>query len=358
MARPSLIFFCELAADELVMLFNRPDVTAQIAALHAGIALAMPDLSAERASIVRQLTDQGIPVIGWLLLPREQGYWFNVQNYPHALAAYQRFHQWATAEKLQFAGVGLDIEPSVNAAGEEEIPGVLAFVYRRWQSSSDVLYPAAQPAYRDLVSNIRHDGYVVYAYQIPLIIDDRRAKTTILQRLLSIVDLPVDHEVLMCYSSLLPLEVLRSDLNGALVGSYGIHADGLAIGSTGGIADPETGVCAPQLSWQSFTRDLQIAAKFVPTLHIYSLEGCVEQGWLEKLGTVNWDEVPHIPLVDRMIIDSTRNVLAVLLFSSRFGLATVGWIGWLAAAYLFVRYRSPRLLRLLQRKRPAIGDRA
>ncbi len=64
--------------------------------------------------VVRQLNEAGIPVTAWLLLPKEQGYWFNLDNIPQAIARYADFKAWTEENALQWAGVGIDIEPDFN----------------------------------------------------------------------------------------------------------------------------------------------------------------------------------------------------------------------------------------------------
>jgi hypothetical protein len=58
-------------------------------------------------------------------------------------------------------------------------------------------------AYRALVERIRADGWRVENYQFPMIADERRAGSTLLQRL-ALVDVTTDREVWMLYSSFLP----------------------------------------------------------------------------------------------------------------------------------------------------------
>jgi len=40
---------------------------------------------------VRRLNAAGVPVVAWLLLPKEQGYWFNAENSGYALDRYEHF---------------------------------------------------------------------------------------------------------------------------------------------------------------------------------------------------------------------------------------------------------------------------
>src|ERR671933_548582 len=59
----------------------------------------------------------------------------------------------------------------------------------------------ARAPYTDLVERIRADGYPVENYQFPLIADERWAGSTLLQRLMGLVDLRTDREVWMLYTS-------------------------------------------------------------------------------------------------------------------------------------------------------------
>src|SRR5690242_3082673 len=113
MSQPHLTFFCELDPPALETLFREPQVLADLSALEAGVSLGLLDLSPERAAVVKRLNEAGIPVNGWLLLPREQGYWFNLDNVTAAVARYTEFKQWTQDHDLKWAFVGLDIEPNI-----------------------------------------------------------------------------------------------------------------------------------------------------------------------------------------------------------------------------------------------------
>jgi len=85
MTFPKLTFFCELESEPLQTLFQNPEVIQDLSALNGTVSLGIRDLSAVRAEVVRRLNDAGIPVTAWLLLPKEQGYYFNIDNYPEAV---------------------------------------------------------------------------------------------------------------------------------------------------------------------------------------------------------------------------------------------------------------------------------
>lgn len=353
---PHLIFFCELAAAPLAALFRQPEVVQTLQQRRYGVALAITDHSPARAEVVRLLNTAQVPVVAWLLLPQEHGYWLIFQNYPHALAAYRDLQRWVKAEQLQFAGVGLDIEPALRDVQAARRNTGTALLARLWRARRNALFPAARLAYTDLIANMRHDGYTVYGYQLPLVMDDRRAGSTLVQRMFDILDLPVDEEVLMCYSSLVPRNWLSSDFDGALVHSYGIHADGLAVGSTGGgvVLDLLTGAQAQRLSWEAFERDLRIAARYTPTVHVFSLEGCVEQGWLGRIADVDWATPVVIPRRSRLALSGLRGLFATVLLWSRYGWTIVGWLGWVVLAWLGLRQRVPAWWRRLRHPRRGV----
>ena len=78
---PDLTFACDRPTSELLSLLSQPGVISDLTSLHAGIALDVPDLNVDRAQLVRQLNQAGIPVTAWLALPKEQGYYLNASIY-------------------------------------------------------------------------------------------------------------------------------------------------------------------------------------------------------------------------------------------------------------------------------------
>lgn len=342
---PQLIFFTELEVGPAVELFRRPGLLDELAAHHYGIAMGMLDFSPERAALVRLLDEASIPLTAWLLLPHDAGYWFNVENYPQAISLYRAFRKWAADEKLTFGAVGLDMEPSIQQLEDLMRMRSLPLVSRVANAQRNALFPAASEAYYNLVAEIRSDGYAVHTYQYPFMVDDRRTATTLVQRALNIVDLPADVEVLMCYSSMIPRHIFGSDLGGALVAEYGLYADSLGIGSTGGgvVLDQETGARAPRLDWNAFARDLRIAATYTDMIHVFSLEGCVAAGYFARLNDFDWSLPATIPLRYRLTIRAIRSCIHLLLWWSRFGVTVLGWLGWAVVAIIVGRKAVERL---------------
>jgi hypothetical protein len=51
----------------------------------------------------------------------------------------------------------------------------------------------------------------------------------------------------------------------------------------------------PPLNWEEFSRDLIVAHHFSPIVGVYSLEGCVKQGFIPKLKMMDWTQPVVIP---------------------------------------------------------------
>ncbi|MEA3327928.1 MAG: hypothetical protein U9R53_11600 [Chloroflexota bacterium] len=291
MPKPELTFFSELHTEQLTKLFEDRFVIDDIKNLCATLSLGILDLSVERARVVKRLNKAGVPVIAWLLLPEEEGYWFNIDNYEKAAERYVAFKAWTTQHQLDWAGIGLDIEMNINDLHQlldrKQSEEFIATLFQRFTNKKRVL--KAQHAYQDLVSLIHADGYSVESYHIPLISEERRAHATVLQRIVGLVDLETDREVLMLYSSF-----LRPD-GAAVLWSYAAEADSIGVGNTGGGVDLAGIGDLDPMTWEEFSRDLRLCVMLEKPIHIFCLEGCVEQGFLSKLNTFDWDEQEAIP---------------------------------------------------------------
>lgn len=334
---PQLVFFTELDAPRLEELLAQPGVVETLRRHEYGLSMAIRDFSPSGAEAVRVLEAEGIGVTAWLLLPADAGYWFNVENYPQATAYYRAFSAWARSEQLRFNAVALGLEPSPQLREGLRYSFPLWLARRLVAARTNSLFPAAQVAYRELTAEIRADGYAVHTYQYPFVVDDRRAGTTLVQRALNIVDLPADTEVLLCYSSRFPRLLFRGDLGGALVAEYGPHADAIGVGLTGGGYLDATGRDRGLLSFEALARDLRLAAGFTDTIHIFSLEGCVEQGYLERLPELDWTADVRVLRRYRLGMSTVRMAIGATLWTSRHGLTMLGWVGWVVAGAMVVR---------------------
>lgn len=337
--KPRLIFSSRLDSAALQDVLLRGGVLEKLAAEQYGLALAMFDLSESLADVVREVKAHGVYLVARLMLPLDEGLWLNLQNYPQAIERYQCLRAWAQEHNLQFDAIGLHIEPPASELASIQHWRLRDVARRLWLARENVLYPAAYAAYTDLINEMHRDGYEVHTYQLPLIADDHRAGTTLVQRALDIADLPSDLEVLMCYSSL-PIASLGDDLGGALISSYGPSADSIAVGNTEAstvpaVAPPGSGT--PALSWERLQRDLLLAASHTDTIYIFSLEGCIARGLLPAIAAINWSSEPTLAVQRRMLVSTLRGTLLAVLLFARFYRAIFSWLGWLLALLLLLR---------------------
>ena len=314
---PAITFFCELESQPLEALFTNPQVIPDLKALNAGVSLGILDLSPERAGVVQRLNKAGIPVTAWLLLPKDQGYWFNSTNVAQAARRYADFKAWSTEYGLKWEAIGLDIEPNINEMKSilQDRSKLFPLILQRLFDAQSCL--RAEMAYAGLVSRIQTDGYLVESYHIPVIADERKAGSTLLKRLAGLVDFHANREVLMLYSSL-----VRPNGDG-LIWSYGPQADSIGIGVTGGGVDIEAITNIPALSWAELTRDLRLAYRLKKPVHIFSLEGCVKEGYLSRLRTFDWEGPVTEPVESCQRVHALRRFAQVGLWAAAHPLAVL-----------------------------------
>jgi hypothetical protein len=334
--KPKLTFFCELESGKLVELFDDPTVIEDLMFLDAAVSLGILDTTPQRASVVRALNEAEISVTAWLLLPREQGYWFNMNNASEAAACYQEFRAWTKKNNLKWSAVGLDIEPDIQEMTKiiTKTKGNLLPLTRRALDRQTLL--RAHASYAGLVAAIRHDGYPVESYQFPVMIDERLAGSTLLQRLGGLVDFNADREVFMLYSSFL------RPYGQAVLCSYAAQAQTVGIGITGGGVELKGIADKPPLSWEELTRDLLLGQRFGADLYVFSLEGCVSQGFLQRLKSFNWDQRIPIPIKGTRRVDQLRRGLRSILWASAHPLLLVYGLTGLFFLLRYIRRKKPQ----------------
>ncbi len=332
-----LTFFCELDTPDLQELFAGDQLINDLKALNAAISLGIPDLSPERAGMVRRLNQAGIPMIAWLLLPKEQGYWLNVDNAPNAVSRYDEFRRWTVDQGLQWEAIGLDIEPDFNQLhGVMRSTWKLAPLFLR-RSVNFRSLRRARSLYKQLVARIHSDGYRVDSYQLPFIVDDRKAHSAFIQRATGIVDIPTDREVLMLYTSF-----ARPYGVGALW-SYAPDTDSFGLGSAGGGVEIDpTLIDTKPLEWDELARDLRLAYAWGDDIHIFSLEGCVRQGFLEKLKTFEFDQPIFEPTEQTRQVEAWREGLRPLLWVGAHPVMILSGLAGILFTYAALRRKFKR----------------
>lgn len=327
--KTEITFFCELRAQELKKLFEDRFVFDDLKTLNAGISLGILDLSPERANVVKKLNRLGIPVTAWLLLPEDQGYWFNLGNYVEATARYQAFKEWSAENQLEWDAVGLDIEADINEFRElsDERGAVLQKALKRLRDTNG--YRLAKKAYEALVEQIHTDGHLVESYHFPLIVDDREAGSTVLQRAVGLVEIAVDREVLMLYSSFIRPH------GHSVLWSYARKAQAIGIGNTGGGVQVGALEKVPYLSWDEFATDLRLARRSGKPIYVFSLEGCVKQGFLPRLVTFDWQAEVEIPPI--ALITAGRSGLRGLLWLAERPLVLLAGLAGVIGTVLMIK---------------------
>jgi len=322
MAFPHLCFACELNTPALQALFTDDSVIEDLQTLHASLSLGILDFSEERAQIVKKMNQAGVPVVAWLLLPEDQGYWFHQANASQAVACYQSFKAWSNTHHLTWDGVGLDIEPDIRELQRLITDKWLTAWFMLRRSFNWRLFRSARRIYHNLIEEIHADGYRVDVYQFPFIVDERKAESTLLQRATGIVDLPADREVLMLYSSF-----ARPHGAGFLWG-YASEAQSIGIGITSAGVETSLSIHSNLLTWDELERDLRLAWYWTNDLFIYSLEGCVQQGFLQRLRSFEWDYPFLVPTESALWIENWRGVLQTMLWvSTHLWLVILGILG-------------------------------
>jgi hypothetical protein len=283
-ARPRLLFACcetGAGAGDFQSLLADPAVISDLKELHAGVAVAIPDLSAGRAHAVSLLHEAGIPATAWLLLPAQQGYYMADDNVAETEVRFRDFQGWTAEHRLSWEAVGLDIEPDVRELAALKHDGGWRLSWnlvRRYLD--DRKASSARAAYAGLIREIQASGYQAQTYQLPFIVAERRARTTLLERLLGIVDVRGDVEAVMLYTSFDP------PIGSAMIWKFGPESQAITVGVVGGKSG---------LDWAHFSRDLIVASHFTNTVGVFDLEGCVEQGFLERLKGMDWGQAVVIP---------------------------------------------------------------
>jgi len=296
--RPRLTFFCELGGAALLPLLSEA-VLDDLAALGASVSMACLDLGAARAAAVRALDRRGIAVSAWLVAPRERGYFATADNPDAIAAAYQELRDFAAREGLRFDGVGLDVEMPIERMQALAAAPLRLVLPALLGATRGAHVRRAERAYGELIARIRADGLRVDSYQLPPVVDARAVRSSLMARAFGMLELAVDREVLMLYSSALPL-------GAGWLASYARSAQAIGVGVAGSGA-----VVVPQIAWPDLARDLRLAAAASREVYLFSLEGCVERGMMPALRDFDWEVPPEVPRMRARVLDLLRLALRV-----------------------------------------------
>jgi hypothetical protein len=291
---------CDQGIAQMQELFADPNVVADLKSLHAQVAVAIADFSPERAKIVHMLNQQQVPVIAAVMLQTKDGPYFNAGDVAEAPAQIAAFEKWTQDNGLHWAAVGIDIEPNF---GE-----LAALKNHPWRLITTLVPNAfdrkrmerAQEEYSALIRQIQSQGYPVETYTLPYGPVEQMVHTTVLDRLLGTVNVKGDENDLMIYTS------YARPVGSAIIVDLGPYARGIIVGITDG--PPPSGSGFGPLDWDEFSSDLLVASHFTNHLGVYNLEGCVQQGFLSRLRTLDWGRTVVIPAAS--VSRAHRHVMA------------------------------------------------
>jgi len=188
----------------------------------------------------------------------------------------------------------------------------------------------------------------VQTYQMPFLADERMAKSSFIDRLLGTVDVRGNQEYLMLYTSFAPA------IGAGIIVELGPEAQGITVGVTGTEAPDDAGA----LSWDQLSRDLIVASHFTRHIGVYDLEGCVRQGFLDRLTTFDWSQSVVVPGQSirraRRLGEAVRLGLWIgdnIVFVTLVILLLMVWMIWCVSVWLI--RRVARLRRMTQAGRGA-----
>jgi hypothetical protein len=150
-----------------------------------------PGVDSDTTSLVQHANALGVPVIGWLTVPFEDGYWAHEGNPERVTEAVRSWVDWVESAQLRFESVVLDQEFSwqnlqtylTNVSADGPLPELSAWL----ETNID---PARQckalRSYRDLLSWAQERGVKVDAALAPMVVDDLRDGRLALQDALGI----------------------------------------------------------------------------------------------------------------------------------------------------------------------------
>lgn len=182
---------------------SRPTTLVDHLAKHRqSVSLAMITLDDKTAEVLQLLNDRQVPVIGWIVLPDEAGYWSNRTNMSETVARAFEVVEWAERNDVKLAGIGFDIEkslPFIAALANSDLPGLAREqrAYKRAAKPRD----ETEALLRTTAKLLQARGYETEVYAMPHPV----------KRLSGGMDMrDVDRYVEMQYTSDLP-EIVRKN---------------------------------------------------------------------------------------------------------------------------------------------------
>ena len=128
------------------------------------------------ANLIRAAGDHGVEIRTWILVPRDEGYYPNEENFDSFFEAVQEMIAWADEDGLPLEWITVDMEPSIQFLGEmtgyiEEMKIIEAAELLAAQLDR-CAYEEALLDYASLVQYCHDRGYKVHVVTFPSVLDD------------------------------------------------------------------------------------------------------------------------------------------------------------------------------------------
>jgi hypothetical protein len=325
-----------ISADDDVALRDllTPDVVARLRQFGFGLALPLRHLTEATADALRLLTAAGVPFTLQLAAVNPPSDLFHVQNYPQARERFIQLRDWLKAEGLMPQALVLRVEPPAELPIAERGLNLRVLARHLWLAHENVLYQDAADAMAALCAEIRSAGMEVHSLQVPLVIDDRWAGTTLLQRAFDLIPIPADVELLLCRSS---LNAAAADdrISSEVAALYADDADGLVLPFP----------TAARRAGRELPAELGAQLMFAAGSDVIYLAGLAEVVRADLFAAVQQAlrQPPPISRVRPLRLRLLRAAVRGVLLLSRYWRPLLAWSGWLVAALIWWmdRRRAP-----------------
>jgi len=127
----------------------------------------------ELESLLKAAAREGVPVNAWLLLPEEDGYWFNEENLSQAREQVFSFVDWIETQNIPLEWIMFDMELSIDRVRAMEGGGLVDTVIPLLKENVNAeAYQQSTQDYAEFVGELQERGYKVTAAAYPFVIDD------------------------------------------------------------------------------------------------------------------------------------------------------------------------------------------
>jgi len=149
------------------------------------------------ANLIRAAGDHGVEIRTWILVPYDEGYYPNEENFDSFFEAVREMIAWADEEGLPLEWITVDMEPSIQFLTEmtgyiEEL--MLTEAVRLLAAQLDpCAFEESLLNYASLVEYCHDRGYKVHVVTFPTVLDDLGDGDSALQDALNIPVHPLPH---------------------------------------------------------------------------------------------------------------------------------------------------------------------